>query len=73
MDVDECKSSSHSRFVSRVSHSRATLYRIIAAQEQAEKKLAEQKAGFEYSKAVIELAEAVAQLRAIQQLRNRKS
>ena len=42
-----------------------------AAQEEAEKKLTEQKAGFEYSKAVVELAEAVAQLRAIQQLRKR--
>ena len=40
-----------------------------AAKERAEKELAKQKEGIEYSKAIVELAEAVAQLRAIKKLR----
>lgn len=42
----------------------------IAAKERAEKVLEEQKAGIEYSAALTELAEAAAQLRAIQTLRD---
>ncbi|AIT62423.1 ATP synthase epsilon chain [Coxiella burnetii str. Namibia] len=41
----------------------------ISAKEEAERRLAKQKAGIEYSKAMTELAEAAAQLRAIQMLR----
>jgi F-type H+-transporting ATPase subunit epsilon len=41
----------------------------LAAKEEAERKLAEQKAGIEYSKALTELAEAVAQLRTIEMIR----
>ncbi|QLH41838.1 MAG: F0F1 ATP synthase subunit epsilon [Coxiellaceae bacterium] len=41
----------------------------LEAKERAEKAIREQKADFEYSKAVSELAEAAAQLRAIQRLR----
>ena len=41
----------------------------IAAKEQAEKTLQEQKAGIEYSRALGELAEAAAQLRAISMMR----
>ncbi|MCH9643848.1 MAG: F0F1 ATP synthase subunit epsilon [Gammaproteobacteria bacterium] len=40
-----------------------------AAKERAEKHLSEQKEGVEYSKAIAELAEAVAQLRAIKKIR----
>ena len=43
-----------------------------AAKERAEKALAKQKAEFRYSTAVTELAEAIAQLRAIQMLRKHK-
>lgn len=43
----------------------------IAARERAEKALQEQSAEFEYSAAVKELAQAVAQLRAIQSLREK--
>lgn len=42
-----------------------------AAKAQAEKTLSEQKAGIEYSTALSELAEAAAQLRAIQALRKK--
>ena len=42
-----------------------------AAVEHAEKTLGERKAGIEYSTALTELAEATAQLRAIQMLRKR--
>ena len=42
-----------------------------AAKERAEKALTEQKSGIEYSKALTELAEAAAQLRAIDALRKR--
>lgn len=42
-----------------------------AAKERAEKVLTEQKSGIEYSKALTELAEAAAQLRAIEALRKR--
>ncbi len=42
-----------------------------AAKEHAEKTIEKQKAGLEYSKALTELAEAVAQLRAIRTLRDR--
>ncbi len=41
----------------------------VAAKEYAEKSLEKQKAGLEYSKALMELAEAVAQIRAIQSIR----
>lgn len=44
----------------------------LATKEEAEKKLSQQKAGLEYSTALVELAEAVAQLRAIEALRKRK-
>ena len=44
----------------------------LAAKEEAEKKLVEQKSGIEYSRAMSELAEAAAQLRAISLLRKRK-
>ena len=43
----------------------------IAVKEEAERKLAKQKAGIEYSTAMSELAEAAAQLRAISMLRKR--
>ncbi len=43
-----------------------------AAVERAEKTIAKQKAGIEYSTALTELAEAAAQLRAIQMLRKQK-
>lgn len=43
----------------------------LAAKEVAEKKLAEQKTGIEYSRALTELAEAAAQLRTIEKLRKR--
>jgi len=42
-----------------------------AVKERAEKTLAEQKAGIEYSKALVELAEAAAQLRAIATLKRK--
>ncbi len=42
-----------------------------ASKERAEKTLVEQKSGIEYSRAISELAEAAAQLRAIQTLRKR--
>ncbi len=41
----------------------------LAAKEEAERKVAAQKAGLEYSKAMTELAEAAAQLRAIEMIR----
>ncbi|MEC7815319.1 MAG: ATP synthase delta/epsilon chain alpha-helix domain-containing protein, partial [Pseudomonadota bacterium] len=41
------------------------------AQKEAEKALANKTGEFEYSRAAAELAEAVAQLRTIQQLRNK--
>src|SRR3990167_10064253 len=41
----------------------------LAAKEEAERKLAEQKAGVEYSRAMTEVAEAAAQLRAIEMIR----
>ncbi|MBW5802406.1 F0F1 ATP synthase subunit epsilon [Coxiella endosymbiont of Ornithodoros amblus] len=41
----------------------------ISAKEEAERQLTKQKAGIEYSKAMTELAEAAAQLRAIQMIR----
>src|SRR3990167_3275905 len=41
----------------------------LAAKEEAEKKLAEQKAGVEYSRAMTELAEAMAQLQTIALIR----
>ena len=41
----------------------------LAAKEEAERNAAEQKAGVEYSKAMTELAEAAAQLRAIEMIR----
>lgn len=43
----------------------------LAAKERAEKKLAEQKAGIEYSRAMAELAEALAQLHTIDILRRK--
>ncbi len=43
----------------------------LEAKEKAERALAERKSDFEYSAAVSELAEAVAQIRAIRQLRNK--
>ncbi len=43
----------------------------IEAQREAEKALADQTGEFEYSRAAAELAEAVAQLRTIQQLRRK--
>ncbi len=45
----------------------------LAAKEEAEKKLSEQKAGVEYTRALTELAESAAQLRAIQMIRKRAS
>jgi len=44
----------------------------LAAKEEAERKLAEQSAGVEYSRALTELAEAAAQLRAIDMIRKVK-
>lgn len=41
----------------------------MAAKEDAERRVKDQKAGLEYSKAMTELAEAAAQLRAIQMIR----
>lgn len=41
----------------------------LAAKEEAERIIAEKKAGFDYTQAVVELAEAAAQLRAIQMIR----
>ncbi|ARU59595.1 F0F1 ATP synthase subunit epsilon [Oleiphilus messinensis] len=43
----------------------------IEAKKEAEKALANQSGDFDYSRAATQLAEAVAQLRAIQQLRNK--
>jgi F-type H+-transporting ATPase subunit epsilon len=43
----------------------------LEAKKDAEKALANQTGEFEYSRAATQLAEAVAQLRAIQQLRNK--
>ncbi|MCP5207844.1 MAG: F0F1 ATP synthase subunit epsilon [Hahellaceae bacterium] len=43
----------------------------LEAKKEAEKALANQTGEFEYSRAATQLAEAVAQLRAIQQLRNK--
>ena len=44
----------------------------LAAKEQAEKALADKQADFDYAKAQAQLAEAVAQLRAIQRLRKQQ-
>ncbi len=44
----------------------------LAVKEEAERRLSEQKAGIEYSRALSELAEAAAQLRAIEMIRNRQ-
>jgi F-type H+-transporting ATPase subunit epsilon len=44
----------------------------LEAKQRAEDALAGQQAGFEYAKAQAELAEAVAQLRAIEKIRKRK-
>jgi F-type H+-transporting ATPase subunit epsilon len=41
----------------------------LAARERAEKQLADNRTDIDYAKAEVELAEAVAQLRAIQKLR----
>lgn len=43
-----------------------------AAKARAEKLLSDNKTGIEYSQALVELAESMAQLRAIQKLRDRK-
>lgn len=43
----------------------------LAAKEQAEQAIEDKRSEMEYSKAVAELAEAVAQIRAIQSLRNK--
>lgn len=43
-----------------------------AAKARAEKLLSDKKTGIEYSQALVELAESMAQLRAIQRLRDRK-
>ncbi len=45
---------------------------VLEAKQRAEDALAGQQAGFEYAKAQAELAEAVAQLRAIEKIRKRK-
>ena len=44
----------------------------LEAQREAEKALANQTSEFEYSRAAVELAEATAMLRTIQQLRNHR-
>lgn len=43
-----------------------------AAKERAENVLSDKKAGVEYAEALVELAQAAAQLRAIQKLRNKR-
>jgi F-type H+-transporting ATPase subunit epsilon len=43
----------------------------VAAKERAEKALSDQKADFDYAKAQVELAEAVAQLQTLRRLRER--
>lgn len=43
----------------------------FTAKEEAERKLAEQKTGIEYTRAIAELAEAAAQLRTIEMLRKK--
>lgn len=45
---------------------------VLEAKQRAEQKLADQAGDFDYAKAQAELAEAVAQLQAIQKLRNRR-
>ena len=45
----------------------------LRAQEEAKRLLSEQKSEFEHSKAAVELAEAVARLRVIEQLRHRRA
>ncbi len=45
----------------------------LAVKEAAERKLSEQKAGIEYSRALSELAEAAAQLNAIRMIRGHKN
>ena len=45
----------------------------IAAKQKAERQLTKQKASIEYSKSMIELTEAIAQLRAIQMIRKFES
>lgn len=45
----------------------------LQAQEEAKRLLEEQQSEFEYSRAAVELAEAVARLRVIEQLRQRRA
>ena len=45
----------------------------LRAQEEAKRLLSEQKSEFEHSRAAVELAEAVARLRVIEQLRHRRA
>ena len=45
----------------------------LRAQEEAKRLLSEQKSDFEHSRAAVELAEAVARLRVIEQLRHRRA
>ena len=45
----------------------------LHAQEEAKRLLDEQQSEFEYSRAAVELAEAVARLRVIDQLRRRRA
>ena len=46
---------------------------VIQAKEEARRLLTEQQADFDYSRASVELAEAVARLRVIEQLRRRRA
>jgi len=46
---------------------------VIHAKEEARRLLTEQQADFDYSRASVELAEAVARLRVIEQLRRRRA
>ena len=43
----------------------------VAAKEEAERQLVDQKAGIDYSRALTELAEALAQLRTLDALRHK--
>ena len=45
----------------------------LAAKEEAARLLDEQQSEFEYSRAAVELADAVARLRVIEQLRHRRA
>ncbi len=45
----------------------------LQAQEEVQRLLAEQQADFDYSRAAVELAEAVARIRVIEQLRKRRA